>query len=88
MDIDILRADPLDTSGKILSLTTMCRRVRSKGVGWPTKNLGLNGGKLGVDLGSRPALSSPEGTPGTKLVNGQKVMMDARMVRPGMKLNV
>jgi len=54
----------------------------ARGLAGQMKTLGLTGGKLGVDLWEPTCLEvMQKELPGTKLVNGQKVMMDARMVK-------
>ena len=54
----------------------------ARGLAGQLKTLGLTGGKLGVDLWEPTCLEvMQKDCPGTKLVNGQKVMMDARMVK-------
>lgn len=54
----------------------------AKGLAGQLKTLGLSGGKLGVDLWEPTCLEVfQKELPDTKLTNGQKVMMDARMVK-------
>jgi len=54
----------------------------AKGLAGQLKTLGLTGGKLGVDLWEPTCLEVfQKELAGTKLTNGQKVMMDARMVK-------
>ena len=54
----------------------------ARGLAQQLKALGLHRGKLGVDLWEPTCLEVlKKELPGTKFVNGQKVMMDARMVK-------
>lgn len=54
----------------------------AKALAGQLKALGFNRGKLGVDLWDPTCLEVLQrDLPGTKLVNGQKVMMDARMIK-------
>lgn len=54
----------------------------AKGLAGQLKALGLHRGKLGVDLWEPTCLEVlKKELPGTKFVNGQKVMMDARMIK-------
>jgi len=56
----------------------------AKGLAAQLKTLGLTGGKLGGDLWEPTCLEVlQKELAGTKLVNGQKVLMDARMVKTG-----